>query len=134
MDHTANIKSIERDFLPQDFQVTDWKNLEPYLKELLEREINSRAYLEKWMKDASELEAVISEDANWRQIRMTCDTENKALENAFVYFVTEVQPPLQNYADKLNRKLVASPYINELDKEKYFTYLRNVKKSIELFR
>ncbi len=134
MNYTANIKSIERNFLPKDFQITGWKDLEPYLKELLEREINSKQDLEKWMKDASELETVISEDANWRQIRMTCDTENKELENAFVYFVTEIQPPLQNYADKLNRKLVASPFTNELDKEKYFTYLRNVKKSIELFR
>jgi oligoendopeptidase F len=134
MNYTANIQSVERQFLPKDFQVTDWKNIEPFLKELLDRPISSKQELEKWMTDASELETVISEDANWRQIRMTCDTENKELENAFVYFVTEIQPPLQNYADKLNRKLVASPYINELDKEKYFTSLRNVKKSIELFR
>ena len=34
----------------------------------------------------SELEAVVSEDACWRQIRMTCDTENKKLEEAFTYF------------------------------------------------
>src|SRR5438045_7957765 len=129
MDHTANIKAIGRHFLPGDFQITDWKNLEPYLKELLERQINSKQELEKWMKDASEAESVISEDASWRQIRMTCDTNNKELENAFVYFVTEIQPHLQNYADKLNKKLVSSPYTNELDKEKYFTYLRNVRKS-----
>jgi len=133
MNYTANIQSIKRYFLPADFQVRDWKGLEPYLKELLERAIHSKEDLEKWMKDASELETVISEDANWRQIRMTCDTENKELENAFVYFVTQIQPPLQNYADKLNRKLVNCPYINELEKGKYFTYLRNVKKALSFF-
>ena len=41
--------------------------------------------LKKWLKDSSELEAIVSEDANWRQIRMTCDTENKELEKAFTF-------------------------------------------------
>ena len=40
---------------------------------------------------------------------MTCDTENKALEEAFTYFVMEIQPNIQPYADKLNRKLVDNP-------------------------
>ena len=46
----------------------------------------------------------------------------------------EIQPKLQPYADKLNRKLIDSPYTKQLDQQKYFTYLRNVKKNIELFR
>jgi oligoendopeptidase F len=65
---------------------------------------------------------------------MTCDTENKELEKAFEYFVLEIQPKIQPYADKLNRKLVESPFVKELDKDQYYTYLRNVKKSIDLFR
>jgi len=134
MNYTADIKSIERQFLPKYFQITDWESLEPYFTDLFERPINSIQDLEKWMKDTSELETVISEDANWRQIRMTCDTENKELENAFTFFVMEIQPKIQPFADKLNRKLIASPYLNKLDQEKYFTTLRNVKKSIELFR
>ena len=134
MNYTANINKPERHFLPKDFIVTDWQVLEPYFKELLEREIDSKEELEKWLKDASELEAVVSEDANWRQIRMTCDTENKKLEEDFTFFVMEIQPHIQSYADKLNRKLVENPFISQLDHDKYFTYLRNVKKSIELFR
>ena len=100
----------------------------------MERNINSVKDLEQWLKDSSELEAVISEDACWRQIKMTCDTENKELEKAFNFFMMEIQPKIQPYADKLNRKLVESPFTKELDQKKYFTYLRNVKKNIELFR
>src|SRR4030095_2252211 len=48
--------------------------------------------------------------------------------------VMEIQPKIQPYADKLNRMLVASPFAKELDPKKYFTYLRTVKKNIELFR
>jgi oligoendopeptidase F len=134
MNYTANITAPKRHFLPAGFNITDWKTLEPYFKDLLERAINSKEDLEKWLKDASELEAVVGEDANWRQIRMTCDTENKALENAFTFFVMEIQPHIQSYADKLNRKLIESPFTKDLDHEEYFTYLRNIKKNIDLFR
>ncbi|NII24536.1 M3 family oligoendopeptidase [Pseudoflavitalea sp. X16] len=134
MSYSADIKKLPRHFLPADYTVTDWKNLEPYFKELLERPIGNYGELEKWLLDMSELEAVVSEDACWRQIKMTCDTENKSLEEAFVFFVTELQPQIQVYADKLNRKLVENPYTAQLDKQKYFTYLRGVRKSIELFR
>ena len=134
MQLSADIKKIERHFLPKDFAVTDWENLEPYFKNLLEREINSKAVLEQWLKDMSELEAVVSEDACWRQIKMTCDTENKSLEEAFTFFVMEIQPKMQPYADALNKKLISSPFTKELDEKKYFTYLRSVKKSIDLFR
>lgn len=134
MSYTSDIKKPERLFLPKDFTITDWEQLEPYFKNLEERTITSRADLEKWMHDISELEAVVSEDACWRQIRMTCDTENKALEQAFNYFVMEIQPKMQPYADRLNRKLIDSPFTTELDQKKYFTYLRTVRKSIELFR
>ena len=134
MKYTANITAPQRRFLPEAFNITDWKSLEPYFQDLLDRKINSGQDLEKWLQDSSELEAIVSEDANWRQIRMTCDTENKELENAFTFFVMEIQPHIQPYADKLNRKLIECPFTKELDQQKYFTYLRNVKKSIDLFR
>ena len=134
MQYSAEIKKLPRHFLPADFEVTNWEALEPYFKNLLEREINSKEELEQWLKDGSEVEAVISEDACWRQIRMTCDTENKKLEEAFAFFMMQIQPKVQPFADKLNRKLMDSPYVNEIDQAKYFTYLRNVKKHITLFR
>ena len=131
---SADIKKMPRHFLPNDFAVTTWEVLEPYCKELQDRPINSRKDLEQWMKDMSEMEAVVSEDACWRQIKMTCDTTDKSLEEAFAFFCMEIQPKLQPYADALNKKLIASAFVKELDGQKYFTYLRNVKKSIELFR
>ena len=131
---TADIQKAPRTFLPEDFNITTWDKLEPYFKELLDRGITSKADLERWLKDISELEAVVSEDACWRQINMTCDTENKALEEAFTYFCMHIQPHIQPYADKLNRKLIDTPFAKDLDQEKYFTYLRSIRKNIELFR
>jgi len=132
--YSADIKKLPRHFLPKDFTVTTWDKLEPFFIDLLERKINSKEYLEQWLKDISELEAALSEDGCWRQIRMTCDTESKELENAFTFFVMEIQPKVQPYADKLNRKLVECPFTKDLDQKRFFTYLRTVKKNIDLFR
>jgi len=134
MNFTADIKKLPRHYLPADFTITTWETLEPMFKELADRKLDSATALEQWLKDVSELEAMVSEDACWRQIRMTCDTENKALEESFTYFMMELQPKIQPFADLLNRKLIDCPFTKDLDQKEYFTYLRNVKKNIELFR
>jgi oligoendopeptidase F len=131
---TADIQKLPHHFLPKDFVLTDWDSLEPYFKALLEREITQKQDLEQWMQDLSELEAFISEDACWRQIKMTCDTTDASLEAAFTFFCMEIQPKIQPYADALNKKLIQSSFTAELDEKEYYTYLRSVKKSIELFR
>jgi oligoendopeptidase F len=130
----SDLKKPVRHFLPADYVITDWKSLEPYFQNLEQRPLDTRADLEKWLLDMSELEAVVSEDACWRQIKMTCDTENKTLEEAFNYFCMQIQPQIQPYADRLNRRLVENPHTRELDQKEYFTYLRGVRQRIELFR
>ena len=134
MTPTAELTKPVRHFLPEGFVLTDWQSLEPFFKDLDQRPLDTRADLEKWLVDMSELEAVVSEDASWRQIRMTCDTENKQLEESFNYFFMEIQPRIQPYADRLNRRLVENPHTQELDQKEYFTYLRSIRKRIELFR
>jgi oligoendopeptidase F len=134
MEVTANIQKLSRKYLPEDLTVADWPTIEPFFKELLKRPLESKEELEKWLHDVSELEALINEDFCWRQIKMTCDTNNKDLEKSFNFFCTEIQPQVQPYAFKLNKKLVNSPFTKDLDQEKYFTYLRSIKKSIDIFR
>ncbi|MEI6189408.1 MAG: M3 family oligoendopeptidase [Chitinophagia bacterium] len=131
---TADIQKLPHHFLPSNFELTQWESLEPYFKALVDREITDKTGLEKWMQDLSELEAFISEDACWRQIKMTCDTTDASLEAAFTFFCMEIQPKIQPYADALNKKLIQCPFTSSLDQNEYFTYLRTVKKSIDLFR
>lgn len=134
MQYSADIQKLEHRYLPEQIDLTSWEVIEPYFVELRDRKIDSVQDLEQWLRDLSEVEAFISEDACWRQVRMTCDTENKALEEAFNFFYMEIQPKIQPYADSINKKLINCPFTQLLDKEKYFTYLRSVKKSIDLFR
>ena len=134
MPRTADIQKLPHQFLPKDAVLTNWESIEPYFKTLVAQSIDSVADLEKWLKSLSELEAFISEDACWRQIKMTCDTTDKSLEASFNFFCMEIQPKMQPYADALNKKLIACPFTADLNTKEYFTYLRSVKKSIELFR
>jgi len=131
---SANIEKPIRVFLPENFVISDWNSIASFFEDLAERPLKTVIDLEKWLIDMSELEAVISEDVSWRHIRMTCNTEDKKLQENFAYFMMEIQPKIQPYADKLNRKLIDSPLTSSLNKQKYFTYLRSVKKSIDLFR
>ena len=44
----------KRSFFPEDFITTTWSEVEPYIKNLLEREINSKEDLKKLLLDNSE--------------------------------------------------------------------------------
>lgn len=125
---------MQRNYIPKDFTITTWELLEPYFKDLQNRTISSEAELEKWLKDYNELGAVVSENMAWRYIKMTCDTANEELRNSFNDFVVNIEPHISPISNELNKKLVSSPYVNSLNKDKYFVYLRGIKNSIELFR
>ncbi len=131
--YSADIKKITRTFLPLHFEIKDWASIQPYFDDLVNRNIDELESLELWLKNSSELEAAISEDACWRQIKMTCDTTDKEVEAAFMYFCNEIQPHVQAVADVLNKKLLASKALHALDTETYKIYLRTVRNSIELF-
>ncbi len=130
----TRIEKIKRTFLLEDFKVTTWDTLQPYFEKLVNEPINNKTELEAWLHNISELEAVISEDACWRQINMTCDTTNEEYEKAFTYFCVEIEPKMKPYFFELNKKLLASPYTKELDPAAYFPYLRSVENAVQLYR
>jgi oligoendopeptidase F len=122
-----------RNYLPAGFDFDEWKDIEQYFKDLLNREINSADELEKWLLDKSELESFLNENIAWRYINYTRNTEDKEIKAKYLFYVEEIKPKLIPIAHKLDEKLVASQYIDKLDQEKYFVYIREVKKDIKLF-
>ncbi|WP_347156459.1 M3 family oligoendopeptidase [Pontibacter chitinilyticus] len=123
-----------RVYLSEDFKVDTWQTIQPYFEELKNREINSVEQLEKWMADRSELESVLSEDLGWRYIRMTCDTQSEEITAAFQYFISEIEPNIAPFDHELNQKLMHSPYIGSINREKFRIYLRSVDRALEIFR
>jgi len=127
-------KRKPRIYLSEDFKVESWETIQPYFEELKSRQLNSVEELEKWMRDRSELESVLSEDMGWRYIRMTCDTQNEEITKAFQYFVSEIEPKIAPLDHELNLKLMHSPYAPALEKDKYKIYMRGVERALEIFR
>ena len=123
----------EKKYIPENLEIK-WENLEPIFTELQNRAINLVEDLEQWLRDRSELEAALEEDFAWRYIRMTCDTTNEDLLQSFQYFATEIEPKIAPLNNELNKKLMDSPFKDQLNEEKYFILLRGIKKSLELFR
>lgn len=127
------INKKNREYLPKNLEIK-WETIEPIFQELLSRDLNNSLELEQWLRDRSELEAALEEDFAWRYIRMTCDTSNEKLVADFHYFATEIEPKMAPLTNELNKKFIQSPFINELDQEKYYILIRGTKKALELFR
>ena len=127
-------KRPKRKFVDDQLEVDSWEKLECYFKELIEANISSAEQLEKWLLNRSELEAVIEEEQAWRYIKMNIDTTDSKLSQDFSFWIKEISPKVAPYSHQLNKKVYESEFINELDQEKYFIYLRGLKKAIEIYR
>lgn len=129
------ISKQPRLFVSEDLVIDSWESIKIYFDDLLNRNILKKEDYLKWLMDKSELEAVLEEDSAWRYIKMTIDTRDETLSNAYTFFVTKIQPELAPYDDQLNKKLVDSPFFEELNKiESYRIYFRAVKTALDLFR
>jgi oligoendopeptidase F len=127
-------KAIQRNWLPQDFKVTSWEQLEPWFENLANRNLDNEADLMNWLKDSSELEAILQEDLAWRYIKMSCDTQNKELAENFNYFIAHISPKISEYENKLLQKYWDCPFRAALDPEDFKTHNLRVQKELELFR
>jgi oligoendopeptidase F len=123
-----------RHFVSEEFVPDKWERIEPYLKKLVESNIRDVATLKSWLRDRSELEAIISEDAGWRYIRMTCDTTVQEYQDAYTYFISEIQPKIAPYSHQLNEKVIKSPYMDQIDDPAFKILFQNIEKDFKIFR
>jgi len=120
-------------FVPDDFDASKWENIEPYVNDLLSRELTCSSCLEKAISDSSNLAEHISETGALLYIGMTCDTENEKKKNEFLYFVENVRPKLSEFSDALNRRIAEHPSLEDLS-ERYTLMIRGIISDIEIFR
>ena len=120
-------------YVPDDFNPSIWENIEPYVNDLLERELSCSNCLESLISDSSNMAEHISETGALLYIGMTCDTESEEKKNEFLDFVENIRPKLSEFSDKLNRRIVEHSAIDDLP-ERYNLMLRGMKSDIEIFR
>jgi oligoendopeptidase F len=122
------------DFVPADLDATRFENVEPLFRALLDRPINSAKELEQWLLDRSELSAACSEARADLYISMTCDTEDKAAQDAYAAYIEHVAPRLTPLFFELDRRLVELAKQYPLNQERYGVLLRASQADVELFR
>lgn len=127
------LEKRQRKYFPDDFDPTDWNQVETALKGLLESELNEPSDLVALVEKATELGDILEEEAAWRYIRMTCNVDKKEYAEAFNRFYSEVLARAQPYEFQLKKKIYESPLKTELP-EDYQHMLKIVSNDIELFR
>jgi oligoendopeptidase F len=120
-------------FIPEDFDASSWENIEPYVDDLIQRNLSCSSCLEKLISDSSNLAEHISETGALLYIGMTCDTENETKKNDFLNFVENVRPKLSKFSDKLNRRIAEHPSVGDLP-DRYDLMIRGIKSDIDIFR
>ncbi|MDP4587760.1 MAG: hypothetical protein NWS86_06215, partial [Flavobacteriales bacterium] len=61
-------------FLAENVDLDNWSDLSSYFSDLKSRNIPNESDMKQWLKDISELEAVLEEHLAWKYIKMTIDT------------------------------------------------------------
>jgi oligoendopeptidase F len=124
---------VTRKFVDDNLEFT-WENISNYLENLSSRKINSKEELILWLKNKSELDAILEEEFAWRYIRMNIDTRDEDLAKEFHFFVQEINPKIAPFEDILNKKLNDSKFKLELNAKGYGNLLRSVKNQIDLYK
>jgi oligoendopeptidase F len=122
-----------RQFLPADARLETWEDIEPHIKTLAERPVETRDQLERWILDLGELEAAIGEEYSLRSIRHSCHTDDPEAEARYLSYVQEVLPRTEPAFFQLQRKMLASPALDQLP-DRYKVYIRGRRTDVKNFR
>jgi len=123
-----------RRFLPPDLPAGDWKEIAPFFEDLEKRKLHSPKDLEQALLDLSELLSAVEEEGAIRYIRMTCDTTNPEYEKAYLTFVEEVAPKVEEALHRLRVKFASAPAWKDLDPKRYLVLKRKWENAIAIFR
>ncbi len=124
----------KRNYLAEDLIINTWDDIASYYEQLTDRNIEDREALLKWMADRSETDAALDEEYRWRYIRQTCDTEDETHTKVYENFIEHIMPKWMSATNTLNKKMAACPYVQDLDKDRFYVYLRNLKTQLQIFR
>ena len=124
-------------FVPKTLDAGKLTDLEPLFSRLQSRKLSTATELEAWLRDESELLSRISAEIAHRYIRMTCCTEDTTAKDSFLSMEREISPRVKVLADRLDKKLLECPVLDQLDQkdqDRYQVLLRQRRAAKEIFR
>lgn len=111
------------------FEMLSITEIEPWYQELLNQPL-SQEVLPSWIKQWSDLSALVDETVIRFEIATTCNTADEEVEQRKHTFMEEVYAPIQKLDQRIKQQLLASG----LEPEGFAIPLRNLRAEAELYR
>ncbi|MEI6312682.1 MAG: M3 family oligoendopeptidase [Bacteroidota bacterium] len=123
----------KRQFIPEDFEVNTWSDMEVYAQDLLNRNIQSLEDLQKLLLDSSEFDKITEEDARWRHVKTSVDTTDETAKKRLEDYILNLSAKYHEFYFAFSKKVVECPFTAQLGPD-YAIYIRGLNKEIEIFR
>ncbi|MBC7318268.1 M3 family oligoendopeptidase [Candidatus Bipolaricaulota bacterium] len=127
-------RELSRRFLPEDLPAGEWEALAPLFEDLEKRPLATKDEIERALLDLSELLSAIEEEGAIRHIRMTCDTTNPEYEKAYLAFLENVVPKVDEALHRLRLRFTQSPAWKDLPFVRYEVLRRKWENAVAIFR
>lgn len=127
-------ETIANNYSFEEIDILNFETIEPLLQALLERPIESKNDLEQWLQDVEKLKDQLDEKAWWVDLNNWKNTENEPYKKAVQIFWDEVNPKMELYYNQFDHKLMNCRFVDDLDQDQYFIYLRHIKNKLHLYK
>ena len=121
-------------FVPIDLDASRWENIEPLAGALLEREVDGKDALERWLLDRSELDAACAESRADLYINMTCHTDDEEASGAWTRYLEQTYPKLKTASFQLDTRQSELMETHPIDPHRFGVLRRETLADVKLFR
>jgi len=111
------------------FEMLNWAEIEPWYRELAETTLTPDT-LESWLRQWSQLSALVEETNTWLEIATTRNTADETLSQRRKRFLYEIFSHVQHFDQQVKQQLLASG----LEPEGFALPLHKLQVDAELFR
>jgi oligoendopeptidase F len=126
--------AFPRQFLNEEFSADSLEAIEAIYTDLLTREIDNPDSLLAWCSEWSEIDSVLAEEGARRFVQHTCFTNDEEIDARYKEWIEKIRPVLKKIMFDMDRKFIASPALDSLPTEKFGSWIKSVRNSVELFR
>jgi oligoendopeptidase F len=127
-------QDISQNYYKELIDLQDVEGVEAQIRSLLDVPIESISDLELWLKEEKDLMIKINEAMTGHHLDFYRNTEDALAKSTYLHDQQAIQPLLMKYEAKLNEKCCASPYLNQLDENRYGLMRRVRESKVKVFR
>jgi len=127
-------KVYSRKYVSENDDLSNLEILKDYIDRLKNADVSTAESLEKFIQNMDEVFSIVDDASSRSYVNMTIDTSNKEAEKKYLYIIEKINPVIEEASFEFARKIMESPSVNSLDRDRYKIFLRSAENVIKLFR